>query len=190
MTIRDVLSIGHPALRAAAQPVADAQIATAEIQELIDDLIDTMRAANGAGLAANQIGVHHRVVVLEVDANPRYPYKPKIPLTVAVNPIFEVLDDEVFQNNEGCLSVPLRGDVTRAMNLKVTYKDRHGDEHCQTVRGLTAGTWQHETDHLDGVLFIDRVTDPATLSTWEEFEAHHRDAFVERIQALTEEGTR
>ena len=180
MTRRDILSIGHPILRTRAVAVPLDEIASERVQGIVDDLIDTMHHANGAGLAANQIGETERIVVLEVNDNPRYPYKPPIPLTVAINPELEVLDDETVVINEGCLSVPLRGDVVRSVNLRVRYLDRHGAEHCHEARGLTAGTWQHECDHLDGILITDRA-DPATLSTWDEFERHHRDAFVERI---------
>jgi peptide deformylase len=88
--------------------------------------------------------------------------------------------------NEGCLSVPLRGEVRRHVNVRVRYVDRDGVEHDEVKRGLTAGTWQHECDHLDGVLFVDRVTDPSTLSTWEQFERYHREAFIERITAFVE----
>ncbi len=186
MTIRPILQIGHPALRRPADPIDPDTIDSRQIQELIDDLIDTMHHANGAGLAAPQIGVGLRAAVMEVNANPRYPYKPPIPLTVAINPELTPLDDELVEINEGCLSVPLRGNVLRHVTLGVAYLDRHGREHETVVRGLTAGTWQHECDHLDGVLFIDRVTDPTTLTTWDEFEAHHRDAFIERITAFVE----
>ncbi len=186
MTVRPILSIGHPLLRRRAEEVPVDHIASAEVQQLVDDLIDTMRAAHGAGLAANQIGVLQRVAVLEVTRNPRYPYKPPIPLTVAINPEIRPLDEEHVVINEGCLSVPLRGELERAVNVRVSYYDREGGFHETLARGLTAGTWQHECDHLDGTLFIDRVQDPNTLATWEEFEAHHRDAFVERITAFVE----
>jgi peptide deformylase len=186
VTVRPVLSIGHPTLRVRSTAVPREQIASPDIQGLVDDLIDTMRAANGAGLAANQIGATHRIAVIEVDDNPRYPYKPRIPLTVAINPEIEALDDESVSINEGCLSVPLRGEVDRRVNIRVRYLDRHGESHVLVARGLTAGTWQHESDHLDGVLFVDRVADPTTLSTWEQFEAHHRDEFVRRITAFAE----
>ena len=185
MTVRDVLSIGHPALRAPAVAVPPEEIAGPRVQGIVDDLIDTMRHANGAGLAANQIGETARIVVIEVHDNPRYPYKPPIPLTVAINPELEMIDDETVVINEGCLSVPLRGDVVRRVNLRVRYLDRDGTEHRVEARGLTAGTWQHECDHLDGVLITDRA-DPATLTTWDEFERHHRDAFIERITRFTE----
>ncbi len=185
MTVRDVLSIGHPALRAPAVAVPPEEIASPRVQGIVDNLIDTMRHANGAGLAANQIGETARIVVIEVHDNPRYPYKPPIPLTVAINPELEMIDDETVVINEGCLSVPLRGDVVRRVNLRVRYLDRDGTEHRVEARGLTAGTWQHECDHLDGVLITDRA-DPATLTTWDEFERHHRDAFIERITRFTE----
>ena len=139
MTVRDILSIGHPILRTPAAAVPAAEIAGERVQGIVDDLIDTMHHANGAGLAANQIGETDRIVVLEVNGNPRYPYKPPIPLTVAINPKLEVLDDETVVINEGCLSVPLRGDVVRSVNLRVRYLDRHGIEHRVEARGLTAG---------------------------------------------------
>jgi peptide deformylase len=169
-----------------AEEIAECHLATPEIQELIEDLIETMRVAGGAGIAATQIGASSRVVVMEVANNARYPYKPPIPLTVAVNPVITPLDDEMVEINEGCLSVPLRGNVQRHVNIRVRYLDRDGTYHDEIKRGLTAGTWQHECDHLDGILFVDRVHDTTTLSTWQEYERHHRDAFVERITAFVE----
>lgn len=182
MTVREIVTVGHPVLRERAREVTPDELASAEVQQLIDDLIDTMRAANGAGLAANQIGVPLRVATIEVGDNPRYPYKPRVPLTVVVNPVIEPVDDELVLINEGCLSVPnLRGEVARHVNVRVRWTDRDGTEHDELRRGLTAGTFQHECDHLDGVLFLDRVADPRTFTTWEQFERFHRDAFVERI---------
>jgi peptide deformylase len=183
MVVREIVHIGHPVLREVAQPVDPA-----DVQKLIDDLTDTMRAANGAGLAANQIGEPVQVCVIEVrPGNPRYPYKPEIPLTVLVNPEIEVLTTETFANYEGCLSVPgLRGLVDRAVEVRVRALDRSGAEVDTVVRGLSAGTFQHETDHLRGTLFIDRVTDTRTLCTWEEFQARREAAFVERVHALVQ----
>lgn len=187
MTVREILHIGHPLLREVARPVTPESLASEEIQTLIDDLIDTMHAANGAGLAATQIGEMMRIAVIEVDDNPRYPYKPKIPLTVVVNPEIEPVDDETVVINEGCLSVPnLRGDVARFVNVRVRWLDRDGTPHDEIKRGLTAGTFQHECDHLDGRLFVDRLVDTATLTTWAQFERFHRAAFVERITAFVE----
>jgi peptide deformylase len=181
--VRDILQIGHPVLRTEALPVDPA-----DVQDLIDDLIDTMRAANGAGLAANQIGEAVQVCVIEVRAgNPRYPYKPEIPLTVLVNPVIEFLSTETFANYEGCLSVPgLRGVVDRAVEVRVRALKRDGSPIDRIVRGLAAGTFQHETDHLHGTLFIDRVADTRTLCTWAEFQARYEAEFVERVHALVE----
>ena len=163
------------------------ELASPEIQQVIDDLIDTMRHANGAGIAANQIHESLRITAIEVNDNPRYPYKPRIPLTILVNPVLEMLDDEMVEINEGCLSVPnLRGNVFRHVTIRARYLDRNGVAHDEIKRGLTAGTFQHECDHLDGKLFVDRVTDTTTLTTWEQFERFHRAAFVERITAFVE----
>jgi len=187
MTAREVLQIGEPALRRRAAEIPPEAIGTAATQTLIDDLIDTMRAERGAGIAANQVGEALRVCVIEVGDNPRYPYKPRIPLTVLVNPRLEPLGEERFENYEGCLSVPgLRGVVSRHAGIRVRAWDREGNELVREVWGLSAGTYQHECDHLDGVLFVDRVSDPRTLCTWEAFERHHRDAFVEYVGGLVE----
>ena len=187
MSVREIVTVGHPVLRQRARDVTPDELASPDVQGLIDDLIDTMRHANGAGIAANQIGIPLRVTTIEVGDNPRYPYKPRIPLTVVVNPVIEPLDDETVEINEGCLSVPnLRGTVPRFVNVRVRYLDRDGVEHDEIKRGLTAGTFQHECDHLDGKLFLDRVTDPATLTTWEQFERFHRDEFVDRITKFVE----
>jgi peptide deformylase len=180
VTIRKIAPIGHPVLRTPTRPVTAAELAEPATQRLIDDLIETMRDAHGAGIAAPQVHESVRIAVVEVDRNPRYPYKPPIPLTVLVNPVLEPVGDDTVQINEGCLSVPLRGDLHRHVEVRVRYRDRHGVEHVAVERGLTAGTFQHEIDHLDGVLVVDRI-DPRTLSTWDQFDRHHRAAFVERI---------
>ena len=132
------------------------ELASLDTQQLIDDLIDTMRDANGAGLAATQIGAMVRIAVMEVTSNPRYPYKPPIPLTVIVNPVLTPLSDRTFDNYEGCLSVPnLRGVVERHLELQVTGYDRNGEPLSMELRGYSAGTFQHEADHLDGLLFLE-----------------------------------
>jgi peptide deformylase len=188
VSLREIVEIGHPVLRERAREVSSGELRSEAVQRLIDDMIDTMRAADGAGLAATQVAETVRIAVVEVrEGNPRYPYKPPVPLTVVVNPVIEPLDEEIVQINEGCLSVPnLRGEVPRHVSIRLRYTDREGAEHEEVRRGLTAGTFQHELDHLDGVLFVDRVTDPATLSTWEQFERFHRDEFVERARRLVE----
>jgi peptide deformylase len=178
--------MGDPVLRQEAREVTPAELAGPEVQGLIDDMIETMRAANGAGLAAPQVGVPLRIAVIEVrEGNPRYPYKPPIPLTVIVNPELMPQGDATFATNEGCLSMPnLRGDLERFENVCVRSLDRDGEAHEETRRGLTAGTFQHEVDHLDGILFVDRMEDMRSLSTWEEFERHRKADFVASVEAL------
>lgn len=185
MPVRDILHVGNPLLRERSREITRDELASPEMQQLIDDLIDTMHAANGAGIAAPQVGELVRIATIEVTENPRYPYKPRIPLTIVVNPIIEPLDDELVEVNEGCLSVPnMRGNVMRNVNVNVRWWDRDGVEHDEIRRGLTAGTFQHECDHLDGLLFLDRVHDTRSLTTWEQFERFHRAEFIERITAF------
>jgi len=188
MTVLPIVTVGDPLLRERARGLSADELRSDEVQRLIDDMIETKRAAHGAGLAANQVGEAVRVAVVEVEpGNPRYPYKPPVDLTVIVNPVVEPMDDEVFAVNEGCLSVPgLRGDVERFVNVRVRYLDRDAQPREEVRRGLTAGTFQHEVDHLDGVLFLDRVTDPATFSTWEQFDRHRRAEFEARARELVE----
>lgn len=185
MAIRKIAQIGHPVLRQRAREVTREELATPATQQFIDDLVETMRDASGAGLAAIQIYEPIRICAIEVRNNPRYPYKPEIPLTILVNPVLTPVGDEMFENNEGCLSVPnLRGTVRRFVHLQVKAWDRHGAPIEETVHGLKAGTYQHEVDHLDGTIFVDRVADPRTFTTWTEFERFHRDAFVAQATAL------
>jgi peptide deformylase len=187
MAIRKIATIGHPILRQKARALTRDELLGADTQRFIDDLIETMRDANGAGIAAPQVYEPLSVCVIEVKNNPRYPYKPNVPLTVLVNPEVELLTDERFDNYEGCLSVPnLRGVVARATEVRVRAWDRHGEPIDRVVRGLSAGTYQHEVDHLNATLFVDRVTDPTTLTTWTDFERFHMAAFVERARALVE----
>jgi peptide deformylase len=185
MALRKIATIGHPVLRQVAREVSREELAEAPMQRLVDDMVDTMRDASGAGIAANQVYEAVRVCVIEIKDNPRYPYKPNWPLTILVNPVVEPTTDETFMNFEGCLSVPnLRGQVPRFTGVRVRAWDRRGKELDFEVKGLTAGTFQHELDHLDGKLFVDRVVDTRTLCTWTDFERFHRDAFVDSAKAL------
>jgi peptide deformylase len=188
VSVRQVVEIGDPVLRERARELDPEEIASPEVQTLIDDLIDTKRATHGAGIAAPQVGEAVRVAIVEVEeGNPRYPYKPAEPLAVLVNPTIEPLGDEVAEINEGCLSVPdLRGSLPRYLEVRVRYLDREGTEQEVVKRGLTAGTYQHEVDHLDGILFVDRA-EPRSFATWEQFERYQREEFVSRVARLNEE---
>jgi peptide deformylase len=187
MTILAIAQVGTPILRERAREVAPDELRTAEVQCFVDDLVETMRDANGAGLAATQVYRGLRICAIEVENNPRYPYKPRIPLTVLVNPVLTPLSSDTFENYEGCLSVPdLRGVVRRHAEIRVQALDRGGNAIDREVRGITAGTFQHEVDHLDGKLFLDRVTDTTSLCTWKAFARHREREFratVEKIVA-------
>jgi peptide deformylase len=186
MTLLKIATVGDPILRAPTRELSTEELLSPRWQTFIDDMIETMRDADGAGIAAPQVFEPVRIAVIEVRGNnPRYPYKPAIPLTVIVNPKVTPLVQDTFENFEGCLSVPdMRGVVSRFLHVKVDALDRHGKPLHLEARGLTAGTYQHEVDHLDGKLFLDRVTDPTTLCTWKMFEKHHRAAFVERATRI------
>ncbi|MEE9386862.1 MAG: peptide deformylase [Nannocystaceae bacterium] len=180
-----IAQIGEPVLRAPTTNLRRNDLLRDTFQAFIDQLIATMRHASGAGLAANQVSRSVSVCVIEVGDNPRYPYKPKIPLTVLVNPHLTPVSDESFDNYEGCLSVPnLRGIVPRYAEVRVTGWNRHGHIIDCVVRGITAGTFQHEVDHLSGTLFVDRVADTRTLCTWDTFTRHHEAAFRERVRGI------
>ena len=187
MTALAIVQIGHPTLRERAREVRDDELGSAELLRICDDLVETMRAANGAGLAAPQVDIPLRVFAVEVGDNPRYPYKPRLGLRVFVNPVVRPLGAETYQSYEGCLSIPdLRGLLPRATEVEVTYLDPGGAEHTERFGGLSAGTMQHELDHLDGILFPDRVEDPTTLCTWEMFRAYRQEEWVQSIQPLLE----
>jgi len=185
MAIRKIATVGHPVLRQITRELTLDELRSKETQRFIDDLVETMRDAAGAGLAANQVYEPIRITAIEVNKNPRYPYKPNYPLTILVNPVVTPTTDDTFLNYEGCLSVPnLRGEVRRYTGVRVRAWDRHGNDLDLEVKGLTAGTFQHEVDHLDGKVFLDRVEDTRSLTTWADFERFHMAAFVERAKAL------
>ena len=158
MAVKPVLKMGHPLLRQIAAPVE--RYGTRELLGLVEDMNDTMRALNGAGLAAPQIGVSLRVVVFEVGQNPRYPGAETVPYTVLVNPELAALGDEMEDGWEGCLSVPgLRGLVPRYRRLRYRGCDEQGRPIDRTVTGFHARVVQHEVDHLDGILYPMRLRD-------------------------------
>ncbi len=157
MAVRPVLKMGHPLLRQVARPVepSDPQLAA-----LLQDMEDTMRALNGAGIAAPQIGVSLRVVIFELQDNPRYPDLTPVPYTVLINPVLTVLDGAQEEGWEGCLSVPgMRGLVPRYRRLRYQGVDARGESIDRTVEGFHARVVQHEVDHLDGILYPQRIRD-------------------------------
>ncbi|MEY2860927.1 MAG: hypothetical protein RL392_1385 [Pseudomonadota bacterium] len=159
MTVRDILKMGDPRLLRMAQPVAEFD--SDDLHLLITDMLDTMRAANGAGLAAPQIGVDLQLVIFgSNDFNPRYPDRPTVPPTVLINPVITPICDEEESDWEGCLSVPgLRGVVPRSAHIRYTGFDQYGDPIDRTVSGFHARVVQHECDHLWGKLYPMRVRD-------------------------------
>lgn len=188
MAVKDILTIGHPILAARAAEVEPSEITTPKVQGWIQDMIDTMRHANGAGIAANQIGIPFRLFVIEVGDNPRYPYKPKVPLTVIINPSITFLSEQTFVSNEGCLSVPqLRGNVDRHVEIQVDYLDQTGQVVQQIIRGYSACTWQHEYDHLDGILFPHRVNDKTSFCSWQVFQEFYQQDYAKHVEALVAE---
>lgn len=150
--------MGDSRLLRQAEPVT--RFETPELQMLIDDMFDTMRAANGAGLAAPQIGVNLQVVIFGFKQNPRYPDAPAVPETVLINPVLKPLSDEMAEDWEGCLSVPgLRGMVPRWTRLHYEGFDQYGRPISRDVDGFHARVVQHECDHLAGILYPMRIKD-------------------------------
>ena len=170
MALRPILRLGDPRLREVAAPVA--VFDTPELHELVRDMIDTMEAADGAGLAAVQIGVPQRVVIFGVDSNPRYPRAEPVPFTVLVNPEITPLGEERESGWEGCLSVPgMRGVVPRFARIRYRGRDAFGKPIDRTVESFHARVVQHECDHLDGILYPQRIEDMRSFGFIEELIA-------------------
>ena len=158
MAIREILKMGDPRLLRVAEPVTEFD--TPSLHALIADMFDTMHAANGAGLAAPQIGVNLQLVIYGFKKNDRYPDAPAVPETVLLNPVLEPLSDDMEDGWEGCLSVPgLRGVVPRHARLRYSGVDPYGKLIDREVDGFHARVVQHECDHLIGVLYPMRVRD-------------------------------
>lgn len=156
--IREILKMGDPRLLRVAKPVENP--ADPELRTIIADMYETMHAAKGVGLAAPQIGVDLRLMIFGFDANPRYPDAAPVPLTTLINPWIEVLTDETEEGWEGCLSVPgMRGLVPRATHVRYGGLLEDGSAHAVEARGFHARVFQHEFDHLEGVLYPRRIAD-------------------------------
>jgi len=181
MSVRRVTKIGDPILRLVARDLTRAEIVSPELRRLAEDMIDTMHAEDGIGIAAPQIGEPVQVAVVEIEeSSKRYPGMGSLGVTVFINPRVTVLDEAEQTYWEGCLSVPnLRGVVHRPRRVRVDYLDLDGHEQSLEAEGFPATVLQHELDHLQGVLFVDRVRDTRRLATVEEYQRHWADRPVE-----------
>jgi peptide deformylase len=158
MTVREILKMGDPRLLRVAEPVTN--FGTPEMEDLIADMFDTMHAANGAGLAAPQIGVNLQLVIFGFKQNQRYPEAPAVPETVLINPVLTPMSDDTEEQFEGCLSVPgLRGSVPRFTTLRYEGVDQYGKPIVREVTDFHARVVQHEVDHLLGILYPMRIVD-------------------------------
>ncbi len=167
MTIRNVLRMGDPRLLEPALPVRE--FGTPALRELLEDMNDTMAAEEGVGLAAVQLGVGLRVVVFGFDSNPRYPDAPPVPKTVLINPVIQPLREHTEDDWEGCLSVPgIRGLVPRYTHIRYSGSDAEGRPLLREASGFHARVVQHECDHLDGILYPQRIRDLSRFGYTEE----------------------
>ena len=179
-----VAQIGDPILRKKTLEVKLNAISASYIKNIIDKLIFSMRSLNGAGLAANQIFYNLRICVIELENNKRYKHLPNIPLTILINPKIKVLNKKsTFDSYEGCLSVPnLRGIVKRYTNIQVDYYDENKKFHSKKILGFPAIVYQHEIDHLDGLLFTDKVYNNKSLVSYQNYQIYHEKKYLERIK--------
>jgi peptide deformylase len=170
MAILKVARLGHPVLRKITQSVAANELRSQIMQQFIDDMIVTMKEYDGVGLAADQVHESKQIAVLEVAGNPRYPDKSDVPLTVLVNPMITPLGDEMEEDWEGCLSVPdMRGRVPRYKKIRVEAWDRKGKALDFIAEDFHARVIQHEYDHLNGKVYLDRMRDLSTLTFLTEY---------------------
>jgi peptide deformylase len=177
-----VAKIGDPVLRASTRPVAADEIGSPDLCDLVDAMVATMDAEGGIGIAAPQVGVSVRLAVIEIPTDSkRYPDAEPFELEVFVNPVMTTIDETEQEYWEGCLSVPdLRGLVARPRAVRVDYQGIDGDSRSISAEGFLATVLQHELDHLDGVLFVDRVRDTTKLATIDEYRKHWLEADDER----------
>ena len=176
MAILKVSRLGHPVIRTPAAAVPKETIASPQMQQFIEDMVETMREYEGVGLAAPQVHVPKQVAVIEVQQNRRYPGEAPVPLTVLINPRITQISKNQIEDWEGCLSVDgLRGRVPRAESLEVEAYNRKGEKVKFQARGFFARVIQHECDHLLGKVFMDRMSNLATLTHLQEFIRYWRD---------------
>ena len=166
--VQEIAQLGAEVLRLRAQEVQD--INAPEMQEIIGDLFISLASTNGVGLAAPQISTSWRMMIIASRPSERYPYAPEMEPTLMINPSFESLGDVREKDWEGCLSIPgIRAKVPRYTHIKVTYINASGDAVTQELEGFVARVFQHEYDHLDGLVYLDRVTCNRDIISEEEF---------------------
>jgi len=172
LAIRPIIRMGHPRLRQRARELSAEELADPATGDLVADMVDTLADAGGIGLAAPQIDVPLRLAIIHIPAGAsRYGDLEALPLTVYANPVVEVMDPTTAGYWEGCLSVPgLRGFVERPQHVRIRYQSLDGMTHAVEYRGFTATVFQHEFDHLDGRLYVDRISDPRLFAFEAEFE--------------------
>ena len=185
MAVRRIIRMGHPILRQVARPVPRKAIGGAPLKRLIDDMVDTLRDYGGIGLAAPQIGESLRLAIVEVPGGPsRYGDIPALPLTVFINPEIAIIDPQSAGYWEGCLSVPgLRGFVERPMHIRISALTDTGRRQQLELKGFLATVFQHEFDHLDGRLYIDRLSDSAKLVFEAEYLRYHAEETSDHAEA-------
>lgn len=173
MSVLEVIKMGNPRLREVCSPISSSEINTPEFQKFVDDLIETQRAEDGAGIAAPQVDVLKRIFTMEMKENPRYPNKKSFPLVFAINPEIEPISNTKIESWEGCLSIPgIRGWLPRYEQIRLKALDRFGKPFTIALDGFAAIVAQHELDHLNGILLIDRMESMKTLSFQKEFEKY------------------
>jgi peptide deformylase len=185
LAVRKIIRMGHPALRQVARRVDRGDLGSDWLARLVEDMVDTLRDYGGIGLAAPQIAEPVRLAIIEIEGGPtRYGDIEPVPLTVFVNPEIEIIDARTAGYWEGCLSVPgLRGFVERPQHVRARYLDLQGRSCELELEGFLATVFQHEFDHLDGRLYVDKIRDPRLLSFEEEYvryllPSEHEDAEV------------
>lgn len=169
--------MGHPGLRATAEDYPIVDIGTVHFETLIEDMRDTLHAHGGIGLAAPQIGVGYRIAIIEIEnIQTRYGEVEYTPFDVYINPLISCIEEGEAGYWEGCLSVPgMMGFVERPQHIRIDYLDRSGNACQKEVHGFLATVFQHEIDHLDGVLYVDRIKDTSLFAYEEEYLQYHAD---------------
>jgi peptide deformylase len=171
--ILKVARLGHPVIRTPARPVPVEEIATHDFQKVLDDMVETMHEYLGVGLAGPQVHLSLQVAVLEVQGHPRYPDMPSVPLTYLINPKVTVLEDATVEEWEGCLSIPeMRGLVPRFSKVRVQALGRNAEPLDFVAADFHARVIQHETDHLNGEVYLDRMRDMRTLAHLAEWQRY------------------